>query len=291
LGGRPAESGPGRRKFVRHLLTLVSHAFLELMQLRSCQSRQCLAYLRPFTPEMTSMNLCCECEDTLLRTAAPRGNAWVDLVMAAADRYKELADTLHELGTRLHPIKLSRRGYVEFEEDCDWLHVAEEILRESAAERKSGLSKNTPGAMRRRSLLNCLRCAHEGQPHRTLKRTFTQPLLRRTCLMDMTQSAPYRHESGDLCKWSTAVMNRKHQAGGHYVELGGSLQRKKIGGFVDSGLNASLAPSGQRREQKTLEQFPMMWRDQRPSAARGLDGRGVADALPRIRARTRALDL
>lgn len=28
------------------------------------------------------------------------------------------------------------------------------------------------------------------------------------------------------------------------------------GGFVDSGLNASLAPSGQRREQKTLERRP-----------------------------------
>uniref|UniRef100_A0A7S2Q5K0 Uncharacterized protein n=1 Tax=Zooxanthella nutricula TaxID=1333877 RepID=A0A7S2Q5K0_9DINO len=281
LEGRLAKEGPPRRKFMRQLMTLVSHSFLELLHLRSCQSHQCLAYHRAFDPENTSMNMCYQCEDALIRLTRPRGEKWEDMVMAAADRYRDIGETLQHIGSNLERIKLSRRSYAEFEEDCDWLQVAEEILRESAAERRRRLPEAPEGTSRRRSLLACLRCAHEQQPHVALKRTFTQPLLKRTCLVDMAQSAPYRHECGELAKWTIAVTNRRHEAGGHYVELGGSLRQKKIGSFIDAGLNASLARSGQERLKSTMAQMPLTWKEQRV---------GNVIELPKIRGRTRVLE-
>jgi len=275
LDGRGSAGGPARRKLVRQLLPLVSSSMLELLGLRCCQSHTCLAYRRPFSTETTGVNLCYECEDRLLRlTCAPAGGESPSAVLvgAAADRCRDLREVLFDVGSRLDNIKLSRRSYYEFEEDFDWLHVAEEILRESAEQRPP---KSDGTANRRLSLLQCLRRAHEEQPHRTLKRTFTQPLLTRTCLLDMMASAPYRHNCGDMTKWSHAVINRKHEVGGHYVEMGGTLRGKKIGAFVESGLNASLAPSGQARLKTHMETMPATWKEQRAEAA----------ALPPIRAR------
>merc|ERR1712205_63202 len=64
--------------------------------------------------------------------------------------------------------------------------------------------------------------------------------LRATCQVDMSMSSPYRHESGDLSRWCCAVTNKKHTAGGKYMERGGSLSAKTLATFVDAGLNASL---------------------------------------------------
>lgn len=260
LEGLGEDRGPNRRKFVRQLLPLVGSAYLELLGLRSCQLHTCLAYRRPFSVETTGFNLCPNCEEALLKKTWEGKSA--DICTVAADRYQALGDVLQDLGQRLEKIRFSRRSYFEFEEDCDWLHVAEEILRESAAERRRALPGGS-GTCRRRSLLNCLRRAHEDQPHRTLKRTFTQPLLTRTCLVDMTQSAPYRHDCGDLKQWTLAVTNRKHESGGHYVELGGSLRQKRIGSFVDSGLNGAMARSGQARLKSTMELMPATWSEQK----------------------------
>lgn len=283
LKGRGATAGHARRTFVRQLFPLVSSSVLELLGLRSCQLQGCLAYHRRWNFE-TSPHLCFECEEALLRktvTSKDEGASasWQDLVNAAADRYRDLGDVLSGMGDRMEKIRLSRRTYNEFEEDCDWLKTAEELVRESASERKHPLGGKAN--CRRRSFTNCLRRAHEGQPHRTLKRTFAKPLLTRTCLVDMCQTAPFRHDCGELAKWTVAVTNRKHVAGGHYVELGGSLRRKQIGTFVDSGLNASLAHSGQARLRATSEALPNTWREQRC----------VPAELPPIRGRLRALEI
>lgn len=185
---------------------------------------------------------------------------WEQRVAAAVHRYRGMCDVLSELNAREgFSFKMSRRTFVEFEEECDWLKVAEEIVRESAAERKGPFHSRSTQS-RRRSVFNCLKSAHEGQPPRTLKRSFSCPLLKRTCQLDMSASAPFSHECGDLLKWSTAVINRNHTAGGHYVEAGGSLTQKKIGAFVDSGLNASLAPSGKAQLFAQAEKTPVTWK-------------------------------
>jgi hypothetical protein len=165
----------------------------------------------------------------------------------AAERYRALAELLGEFGTKLGPVNCARRHYTAFEEECDWLHVAEEILLEASLERKRSLkavaenSSPDGNRQRQRSLLTCLEQAHHGQPARgILKRTFSAPLLPRTCLMDMAQAHPHEHERGPMANWATAVYNRKHATGGHYVELGGSLKPKTVATFVDVGLNASM---------------------------------------------------
>jgi hypothetical protein len=261
----------GSQKLPQQIFRLVTNSLLALLGLRKCDSHQCAAYMKPFTLERTPMHLCFKCEETLLRQMHqkdlqnklteeekeelknPSGASrdLVDihgiersrsigyaLVSQAATRYKEICLVLERVSDRLNTIQLGHRRFKEFEEECDWLHVAGEIVTDSANERFRFSGTNGPQS-RRRCLLNCLREAHERQPGRTLHRIHSQPLLKRTCLADMAQAKPYCHDSGDLHKWTTLLINRGHKTGGHYVEIGGSLKQKTIGPFVESGLNAA----------------------------------------------------
>lgn len=138
-------------------------------------------------------------------------------------------------------LKIGYRVYHEFEEECDWLRQAEVILQECAHENCSHVGASSKVTLQRRSLLNGLRQAHERQPpSHVSQRTYSEPLLKRSCQVDMTATAPYRHGWGDLHNWTTHNINRCHATGGLYVELGGSMKPKTIGSFVDAGLNATL---------------------------------------------------
>jgi len=227
----------GCPKFPRHIFKLVTNSFLKLLGLRTCASHQCCAYMRPFCPEVTPLHLCFTCEEALLKKMLPGSTA--TLVKDAATRYSEIRKVLEGVNARLKPFRLGHRRFKEFEEECDWLLMAEEILNECSSERFRYHGTEGPQC-RRRSLHNCLREVHERQPSRMLHRIHSEPLLKKTCLLDMAQTAPYRHDSGDMHKWTTLVINRKHQCGGHYAEAGGNVRPKTIGMFVESGLNASM---------------------------------------------------
>merc|ERR1719499_2502344 len=103
------------------------------------------------------------------------------------------------------------------------MKTAQDIFVKCASERREPVSTFST-ASRRRSFANCLRQAHEGQPPKSLNRTFGRPMLTRTCLTDLSLSAPFRHSHGELGRWTMSVCNKKHTAGGHYVEHGGSLR-------------------------------------------------------------------
>lgn len=234
-GRRPGAAH--QRLELRQLLTMLTHSFMTLLGLRTCEDHRCLAYRRIFHCSETAFCLCADSEVALLKRVMP-GALRNELILAAADRYRELSGILDDFGHRLQPLKLSRRVYAEFEEERDWYKVAEELLLEGSKEKKHCLDQS--GNSRLRSFPNCVAYAHEGQPARTMKRTFSEPMLKTTCLLDMTSSRPYCQEKGDLIRWSQLVTNRKHSAGGLYVEMGGSLKPKTLGMFLDSGLNASL---------------------------------------------------
>jgi len=246
LFARTASAAPpslAKRKFFRKLLKLVCQAIVHLLGLHVCQSQRCLAYWKPFDPELTHLNLCAFCEKCLICKAHPHAEL-NKLIEIASSRYSDMRQVLLELGADLGSLRIGHRMYMEFEEECTWLQLACEIMLESAEQRRNPVVSGE--RRRRRSLLHCLQQAHKRQPPALLHRVLSQPLLRRTCLLDMTLSGPYRHESGDLGRWCEAIINRKHIAGGHYVELGGSLAAggahgvKAIAGFVDAGLNASM---------------------------------------------------
>jgi len=193
--------------------------------------------MRPFSPSLTPLHLCCSCEETLLKQMHPGDTA--ALIKIAAERYRGTRVVLEGVNARLKPALLGFRKFTEFEEECDWLLMAEEILSEASSERFRFSGTDGPQC-RRRSLRNSLKEVHERQPGRILHKNFSEPLLKRTCLVDMTQAAPHRQDCGDMHKWTTMVFNRKHKSGGHYVEMGGSLRPKTLGLFVDSGLNAAM---------------------------------------------------
>mmetsp|Transcript_54657 Transcript_54657/g.130431 ORF Transcript_54657/g.130431 Transcript_54657/m.130431 type:complete len:427 (-) Transcript_54657:47-1327(-) len=238
LSKLPKHGGPvtSARKFERQLLTLVSHSFIELMRLRLCDDQRCLAHTAPFKPDATGLFLCPPCEERLLRLARPKAEV-EELVDVAAGRFRQLQEVLQEVSVQLGPIRIGLRTYDEFEAECDWLKLAEEIMRESGAERKRPLLQKR---QRRRCFMNCLLQAHEGQPIGIVHRTWSVPTLRKSCLVDMMDTKPHTQTQGDLGRWTNLVTNRKHRAGGEYIQLGGSLQPKTIGGFVETGLNASF---------------------------------------------------
>jgi len=210
--------------------------------------------MRPFALDITPLQMCSSCEESLLKTLHPGPTD--ALIKTALSRYGNLQDILTEVGDRLELILLGHRKFREFEEECDWMQVAIEILTEISSERFSFTGTEGP-QNRRRSLHVCLREVHERQSGRVLHRMMSEPHLKRTCLLDMTKSAPYRHESGEMHKWTTAKFNKAHKWGGHYVESGGSLRPKTVATFVESGLNGSLVqkmPKGQLP--KNLEDIP-----------------------------------
>jgi len=249
------DSAVAHRQRLRKLCTIVVNSILSLIKLRTCPSHQCIAYFKPMQLNKTPLAMCFHCEEKLVRWALPDGNT-AYLIRLAAQRYANLARTLQGFSQKTDRIKLGYRRYKEFEEEIDWLQMAEEILSEIERERFCFVGTAGP-QRRRRSLLVCLREAHERQPARMLHRTMSEPFFKKTCLMDMTQSAPFRHDSGTLENWSCAVINRKHVSGGHYVELGGSLRAKTISSFTESGLNASLIPTdaGQALMVKNMGKF------------------------------------
>eukprot|EP00927_Polykrikos_kofoidii_P009561 TRINITY_DN13993_c1_g7_i1.p1 TRINITY_DN13993_c1_g7~~TRINITY_DN13993_c1_g7_i1.p1 ORF type:complete len:467 (+),score=48.48 TRINITY_DN13993_c1_g7_i1:139-1539(+) len=229
------------RKFFRQLLKFVSHSVVHLLSHATCQVKTCLAFWHPLNVNERGFLLCARCEAALLERMAPSEDLQSS-IKTAVTRYHELAELLREAGNeKLCYLKIGYRKYPEFEEECDWLRVAEDILRECSGERHAIVDATGRKKSRRRSLLSCLLQVHERQsPQGTSHRTFSEPFLRRTCLVDMATSPSYGHGTGDLSKWSMAVQNRKHQTGGLYVEVGGSLKAKNVSLFVDAGLNASL---------------------------------------------------
>lgn len=238
------KSGSDSRARFKHLLGLLSHTLLTILGLRTSQDQRCLCYHRCYDPERTEFCLSAAGDEALLRRVRPSASR-NELVELAQKRYQDLAEVLDSFGSKMDPVKLCRRVYLHFEEERDWYRVAAEMMLDVSQERKGALSE---GQMKRqRSLTNCLAQCHEGQPPRTLRRTFVQPLLKRTCMVDMTLSAPYRHESGEMGKWLSAVINRQHKPGGVYAEFGGSLRPKRVGSYVDCGLNASFT----RKETRT----------------------------------------
>lgn len=254
-----AKDGVAYRKLVRSLLHIISHAVIQLLGLKTCQFRKCLAFLKPFDPAVTPFWPCADCEGKFMQTGFVAEGLGIEAtpspdeetagwglctwskefrVQEAANRYSNMQNLFRYLNARLGPIRIGHRYYEEFEEECDWLSVAEDSLLATAGERKRPLAGTR---MRQRSLAKTIKQVHERQPPKeVLQRGWSEPLLKKTCQVDMTMSAPFRHDSGDLGKWCTAVINRKHTTGGHYVELGGALRGKTISSFVDSGLNASF---------------------------------------------------
>lgn len=234
-----------QRRLLRQLCTLVSNSILALLGLRTCPSHMCVAYFKPMQLGKTPMGLCFRCEEKLIqKVESTQGPQRLQtLIRLAATRYANLGEALNKFSHKTEKVKLGYRRYKEFEEQIDWLQMAEEILQETERERFFFQSTEGP-QRRRRCLLNCLREAHERQPMPMLHRTLSEPFFKKTCLVDMSQSAPFRHESGPLDQWCSAVINRKHTSGGFYVELGGSLRSKTVSCFVESGLNASMLPQG-----------------------------------------------
>lgn len=227
----------GSTKFPRNLFKLVTNSLLKLLGLRNCASHRCCAYMKPFSPTVTPLHLCYSCEEALLKKTHSGDTS--TLLKAAGNRYSDIRKVLEDVNARMKPVLMGHRRFVEFEEECDWLLLAEEILTEISSERFRFGGTEGPQC-RRRSVGVCLREVHERQPPRMLHRIHSEPLLKRTCLLDMQKSAPHRHESGEMHKWTTLVWNRKHTSGGHYAETGGSLKPKTVGMFMESGLNASL---------------------------------------------------
>lgn len=242
-------TAPGFRRSFRCLLTFLSGSMLDLLGMRTCQSAKCLAHVRqPARLEETPLLLCAHCEETILKDVRPLKEAY----RAAIMRYEQLFQFLNtgfmplsqsrKLASQKHmTMKVGYRHYHEFEEECDWLRQAEAII--VACEREDCVRVDVSGKSKvmKRSLFNGLREAHERPaPAQVSQRTYSEPLLRRTCLVDMTSSAPYRHNIGDLSNWCQHVVNKQHSTGGIYVELGGSNNPKVIASFVDAGLNAYL---------------------------------------------------
>jgi len=224
-------------KLPRQIFKPVTNSFLSLLGLRNSDSHQCCAYRRPFQLDVTPLQLSIDCEEALLKKLYP--GTTDELITSAAERYNKIRLVLTDVSDRLKLVPIGHRKYREFEEEIDWMQIAEETLTEIRSERFRFTGTEGP-QNRRRSFHVCLLQVHERQCGRTLHRTMSEPLIKRTCLLDMTKSAPYRHESGDLHKWTNAVWNKQHRSGGHYVETGGTLRPKTIGTFVASGLNASL---------------------------------------------------
>lgn len=202
----PLASESGRRRFHRQVLTLVTHTILSLLGLRTCQSKTCLAYLRPFSLEEdglkgTSFLLCAKCEHDLIRKIQPniagppkKGGTNIDpdnLILTAADRYCKLAQRLDSLNVRLQRLACCGRSFEEFGHEYEWLCNAEQILLRNAGERKTWLDKHDKPHLRRRCLLHCIQHAHKEQEQRPLQRSCSQPLLRRRCLLDMAGFAPH----------------------------------------------------------------------------------------------------
>eukprot|EP00929_Paragymnodinium_shiwhaense_P113774 TRINITY_DN82080_c0_g1_i1.p2 TRINITY_DN82080_c0_g1~~TRINITY_DN82080_c0_g1_i1.p2 ORF type:complete len:462 (-),score=88.82 TRINITY_DN82080_c0_g1_i1:87-1472(-) len=273
------------RRFTRLLFKFFAHCFLDLLGLLQCQSRSCMGFARQFSEEGTPFFLCPYCEEKLLKRVAPVDATFQDLVRTTVTRYRTLSDVLSEVSHRLGEIKIGMRIYVEFEDDCDWLRVAEEIFREVASDRHSHLGK-AGVQVRRRSFLNCLIQAHDRQmPQGISRRTYSEPMLKRTCLVDMSQSIPYRHECGDMFRWTTAIKNKKHRTGGFYVELGGSLRPKTIASFVDTGLNATLVRSDGSPEMNVSQQLQQAKLAQSAGAgAAGADA-GISNRLAPVQER------
>lgn len=193
--------------------------------------------MKPFAMDVTPLQMCFECEEKLVKKLYPGPCA--ELLQSASARYSKLANVLEEVSGRLRLVQLGHRRFKEFEEEIDWMQMAQEILTEAASERHCFTGTEGP-RNRRRSLHACLREVHERQPGRMLHRIMSEPLVKRTCLVDMTKSAPHRHESGEMHNWTQLNWNKSHKSGGHYLETGGSLRPKTIAAFPESGLNASL---------------------------------------------------
>lgn len=227
----------GSQRLPRQIFELVTNSLLALLGLRTCSSHQCCAYMKPFALNVTPLQMCFNCEEMLLKKLYPGSTD--ALVKSALARYSEIAEVLTNVSDRLPLARLGKRRYKSFEEEIDWMQIAVEVLNEISAERFCFTGTEGP-QNRRRSLRVCLREVHERQSGRTLHRMHSEPLVKRTCLLDMMKSAPFRHESGELNKWTTLKWNKAHTWGGHYVESGGSLRPKTLGTFVESGLNASL---------------------------------------------------
>lgn len=235
------------QKFLRRLLKMVTYQILKLFGLVECPSYRCLCYkFKPFDPEgETGLMLCDVCESKLaekmvqLRYEAKPVKKNVQLedpLKLARLRYQMLLNVFDEVNPRMQKIRIGYRSYSEFERECDWLHVADGIIRDTPTWFKKS-----------RGLPEIVACAHEKQNPRALHRTFSDPLLTRDCLVDMEQSGPFRHDMGTLEKWNEKFINRKFNGGGgRYIEMGGSLKPKTVGLYRDRefkrnlGINACL---------------------------------------------------
>lgn len=229
------------RYYLRSVMKLVAHEIIKMFGMKGCQSNQCLAYVKPFDPEKTAFWLCPVCEHKLLTHCKVCGNApRDDLVQVCVKRYKELADVLTKLSSRLENIRIGQRYFTEFEKDVDWLRLLAETIDEEAKVRHNFVDFANSSRTRQRSMQQLLFNAYAKLGKRTLHRILSEPILKKSCLVDMMGAAPYRQDSGNLTDWTQIIINRKHSAGGKYVELGGSHKvTKSIGAFYDQGLNAS----------------------------------------------------
>jgi hypothetical protein len=234
------------RMYLRKLLKLAAHEIIKMLGMKGCQSNQCLAYLKPFHPDDTSLWLCPNCELKLLNHKAVCGYedsskaSRHEMVQLGVKRYQELADVLSKLSSRLENFRIGHRHFSEFEKDVDWLRLLAEQLDTQSRVRHNFVDFEGKSRKKQRSLETLLTNAYANLGKRTLHRILSEPILKKTCLVDMAGAAPYRQDSGNLWDWTQVIINRKHAVGGKYVELGGSHKvQKSIGAFWDQGLNAS----------------------------------------------------
>lgn len=240
------QTGRAFRTYLRKLLKLVSHEILKMLGIRNCQSNQCLAYVKPFHPDNTSFWLCPVCEHELLHhktvcglqdaSKAPRD----EIVKLGVKRYQELSEVLNKLNTRLENIRIGHRHFTEFEKDVDWLRLMAETVEEQAKVRHNFVDFDGKARTRQRSMQTLLNNAYDKLGKRTIYRILSEPILKKSCLVDMAGAAPWRQDSGNLPDWTHVIINKKHAVGGKYVQLGGSHKvTKTIGAFHEQGLNAS----------------------------------------------------
>lgn len=246
--------GRPERSFLRRLFNVVTHEVVKMLGLKGCKSNQCIAYSKPFVLEETPFWLCDSCDYHLILSLSSAPHS--ELVNLAAKRYKDLADCLHRLSRRLEKVRIGFRYFTEFEKDIDWLRLAEEHVTKGSQDKHTFIDMRGNLTTKLRSLQQLIWDAHHKQGHRTIHRILSEPSIRKTCLVDMAASGPFRHESGDVGTWTKLIVNRRHTSGGKYVELGGSTfysgNPKKIGCFADAGLNASMIKRAATEEEDLL---------------------------------------
>lgn len=212
---------------------------MRLLGFKKCNLHRCLCYKQPFDPETWSLLLCPTCEAALAVWIGGEEGA----EQAERDRFDKLDNALQQANALVGQgiLAYGHRRHDEFEKEIDWLRAAAHNFDQLRSERKNFVLRSTGKRVtRKRSVQNLISTTHRIGPTQTLTKTLSAPDLKRSCLLDMQtptirDSAPLGPYKGH--GWPDKVINALHSTGGHYVQLGGSLNAKTIGCF-SLGLNS-----------------------------------------------------